>query len=391
LIPSDIKLEYHENDENTAKLELEIQRRALGLEPSNLAKNIKAFEPIKDKFTSTYTSAGSKLVESKLEDVDSDMKSMVANLSSVSVSLRPLKYQGISRQSLRPYCIARVLKEERTHWGNQRNKSSHQFFSHSDTDDAGEKLLASYLPETPQPVLRSYSWKSCALVGNSAGLSVGRPYGSFIDSHSMVVRINQAPTRGFHTLVGSRTTFRLLNRQWVMGYGQKLTHRYYGNVKWRDLPLEPYVTLLATRGNSQAFKALHKVMDIERKDVKVLRLNFKLFKVVIQLLREYRECMAEFTGTGGGEKFPGGTTPSTGLMSLFLLRRECETLRLFGFGSAPLGKYQYYTLKQTERVSGDPVHSFAAEFSMIRGLSGANALSLCAPDSQRSTCLISKA
>lgn len=34
-------------------------------------------------------------------------------------------------------------------------------------------------------------------------------------------------------------------------------------------------------------------------------------------------------------KFSGGTTPSTGLMAVVLLHRECRRLRVYGLGSAP--------------------------------------------------------
>ena len=37
------------------------------------------------------------------------------------------------------------------------------------------------------------SFKTCALVGNSAILSSGPPAGKFIDAHDVVFRLNQAP------------------------------------------------------------------------------------------------------------------------------------------------------------------------------------------------------
>jgi hypothetical protein len=58
--------------------------------------------------------------------------------------------------------------------------------------------------------LRRQEWGSCALVGNSGSL-LRRKYGSTIDKHDQVFRINQAPVVGHERAVGSRTTHRVLN------------------------------------------------------------------------------------------------------------------------------------------------------------------------------------
>eukprot|EP00241_Pyramimonas_parkeae_P002246 CAMPEP_0114246024 /NCGR_PEP_ID=MMETSP0058-20121206/12227_1 /TAXON_ID=36894 /ORGANISM="Pyramimonas parkeae, CCMP726" /LENGTH=447 /DNA_ID=CAMNT_0001359153 /DNA_START=499 /DNA_END=1842 /DNA_ORIENTATION=- len=309
---------------------------------------------------------------------------------------RASRYEGVTRTNLQAHCVAKVTREERTHWNKPEKRLTSAFFAHNSSHDNADtnKQLELLIPPDAQTVLQSFNWSTCALVGNSGSLTVGNAYGKLIDDHGVVVRLNQAPVAQFAARVGRKTTFRLLNRQWVMGYSNKLTNKYYGDVKWEDLPLERGVTILATRGNMPAFKGLYHQMDEHRKDVKVLRMNFKLFRVVAEALKDYRECMAELPG--GGIKFPGGSTPSTGLMATFLLRRECRQLRLFGFGHAPRylvggvvhSKYQYYTLKSTERLQGDSVHSFAAELSLLQGLSSApsSSLFLCSPSGGNRRC-----
>eukprot|EP00899_Mesostigma_viride_P027661 jgi/Mesvir1/807/Mv17398-RA.1 len=54
---------------------------------------------------------------------------------------------------------------------------------------------------------------SCAAVGNSGGLLKSKA-GDAIDRHDVVLRYNDAVTKGFEQHVGSKTTFRLLNRKW---------------------------------------------------------------------------------------------------------------------------------------------------------------------------------
>ena len=53
---------------------------------------------------------------------------------------------------------------------------------------------------------------SCALVGSSGGLLRER-YGAEIDAHDLVLRFNDAPTRGFEAVVGRKASLRMLNSQ----------------------------------------------------------------------------------------------------------------------------------------------------------------------------------
>ncbi|KAL9915991.1 beta-galactoside alpha-2,6-sialyltransferase 2 isoform X2 [Glossina fuscipes] len=56
--------------------------------------------------------------------------------------------------------------------------------------------------------------KACAIV-SSAGSMAGSKLGRFIDTHDVVMRFNHAPTRGYETDVGSKTTIRVVNSQVV--------------------------------------------------------------------------------------------------------------------------------------------------------------------------------
>ena len=51
---------------------------------------------------------------------------------------------------------------------------------------------------------------TCAVVGSSGALLRGR-YGREIDSHAIVLRFNDASTKGFESIVGSKTSIRILN------------------------------------------------------------------------------------------------------------------------------------------------------------------------------------
>ena len=57
-----------------------------------------------------------------------------------------------------------------------------------------------------------HSFRTCAVVGSSGSMLLGR-FGEEIDRHDAVIRFNSAPVEGFAPIVGSKTTFRLMNSQ----------------------------------------------------------------------------------------------------------------------------------------------------------------------------------
>ena len=59
---------------------------------------------------------------------------------------------------------------------------------------------------------------------------------------------------------------------------------FAGRLRWDELPLEGNVTLLAARGNVQAYRSLHLTLRQRRRDVRVLRMNFKVAKVADEML-----------------------------------------------------------------------------------------------------------
>jgi len=62
---------------------------------------------------------------------------------------------------------------------------------------------------------------TCAVVGNS-GVLIGSAHGAAIDRHVAVFRINQAPTIRYERQVGSKVTFRLLNKKWANIYAHEV-------------------------------------------------------------------------------------------------------------------------------------------------------------------------
>lgn len=228
------------------------------------------------------------------------------------------------------------------------------------------------LPPDGNRFWRHLKWRTCAVVGNAGHLKLAR-YGSAIDAHDVVFRINQAPTKGYEDIVGKKTSVRLLNRLWSEGYGKERDVRRY------ELPIEPKVVFITSRGFNllQNFKRMHDVMKKNGKGAQVVLLNFNLVAQARELLGMYRNCLRV-----GGRTFTGGGVPSSGLIAIFALKDLCGQVDVYGFGS--LGRrrapYQYYNLHNTQRSRGNPTHSFAAETAVIQALAQAKLINLCGPD-----------
>ena len=71
-----------------------------------------------------------------------------------------------------------------------------------------ERDQAAIRQQLRAPLWRPARLGTCAVVGSSASL-LARRYGAEIDAHTVVVRVNTAPTKGFEELVGSRTDVRV--------------------------------------------------------------------------------------------------------------------------------------------------------------------------------------
>ncbi|KAK3881540.1 hypothetical protein Pcinc_014012 [Petrolisthes cinctipes] len=90
--------------------------------------------------------------------------------------------------------------------------------------------IAKYFPSTE--LLEGRFFNTCAVVSSSAALR-GSKLGYFIDSHDAVVRFNHAPTLGYVSDVGSRTTLRIVNSQVVT----KPEYNFWGSPLYSDVAL----------------------------------------------------------------------------------------------------------------------------------------------------------
>ena len=100
-------------------------------------------------------------------------------------------------------------------------QSKYQAFYTQDNADrlrSYDKLPADLKQSLPSMSPSQFAHQTCAVVGNSGTLTFSG-LGRHIDSHEIVLRLNQGPTHtkdvSYVTDVGNRTDYRLLNKKWT--------------------------------------------------------------------------------------------------------------------------------------------------------------------------------
>ena len=188
-----------------------------------------------------------------------------------------------------------------------------------------------FFPSVDSDFLSSYNFSTCAVVGNS-GTLLNSSFGSAIDSHSAVWRINQAPTnKRFEKHVGKKSTIRLINMRWTNKYGDPrflFGEKDAPGSKGVGLPLEQNVTLVSTRSKPQNFDRMAELLRALRTDVRFLYLSSRVVSQARRLLVGYRVLMEE--ANPGEPRYFGGSTPSSGFLALFASLQMCDHVTAYG-------------------------------------------------------------
>lgn len=108
------------------------------------------------------------------------------------------------------------------------------------------KKLFQVVPGNLDPLLekRATDCRRCAVVGNSGNLRKSW-YGSQIDNHDFVLRMNKAPTAGFEADVGHKTTHHLVYPESFRDLGENVSMIL---VPFKTLDLEWVVSAVSGKG-----------------------------------------------------------------------------------------------------------------------------------------------
>ena len=261
---------------------------------------------------------------------------------------------------------------------------------------ASQNVVNRVLPEQSPKIIH----KSCALVGNS-GILKRTQFGKSIDKHEAVMRVNQAPVKGYEKYVGSKVTYRMLNNKWTTVY-------YEDGVSNTDVPggtsnlaryllaQEPSnVTFIVSRATTKQFETFSQTVAKRRSEMKKpLLLSSRVVsgaRTALIGFRDFEKNRAKYSGEE--------LTPSSGLLGVYLLLNLCKRVSVYGFSlddsrktndmKAEGLRYHYFKkYADSERLLAHPHHNFKMEGDILRALVEANVVTLCTKekDSAESTC-----
>ncbi|KAH7315320.1 hypothetical protein KP509_21G044100 [Ceratopteris richardii] len=201
-------------------------------------------------------------------------------------------------------------------------------------------------------------YKTCAVVGNS-GILLNQSYASLIDSHDMVMRLNNARIRSFEHYVGSKTTLSFVNSNILHACARRSgcnCHPYGPNV-----PIIMYIC--------QVVHLMDVVMCDANQVAPVIVTDARLDTLCARIVKYY--SLRRFVETTGRplEEWSDaheGTLfhYSSGMQAILLAVGICEKVSVFGFGKSPTSRHHYHTTQRAELR----LHDYAAEYDFYMDL-----------------------
>lgn len=201
------------------------------------------------------------------------------------------------------------------------------------------------------------TFDTCAVIGNG-GVLVHNEYGEAIDRHDAVFRFNDGPTQTFEKLVGSKTTFRIINNNWSRSWLRK-----------RARGASEEHLLLFGMGAAKSYEALVKRYP----DVKVWFMAPEFAGVARGMYKKAYLLMNE----AGIVEVKGRNSPPTGVEGLFFALAVCKQVHLYGFGinADPTVPYHYH-----DKVKGvEAAHSFGFQAIFLKMLAQSGHFDICVP------------
>ncbi|KAL8554279.1 hypothetical protein ACS0TY_002462 [Phlomoides rotata] len=182
--------------------------------------------------------------------------------------------------------------------------------------------LSLVLQDRPPYIPRQFS--RCAVIGNSGDL-LKTKFGKEIDSYDVVVRENGAPIENFTEYVGTKSTFRLLNR-----------------------------------GSA---KALDKVAELYERGKEVLIVKTTIHDIMNKMIREVPILNPVYLMLGASF---GSAAKGTGLKALEFALSMCDTVDMYGFTVDP--GYKEWTRYFSESRQGHTPLQGRAYYQMMECL-----------------------
>lgn len=196
-------------------------------------------------------------------------------------------------------------------------------------------------------------YSSCAVVGNS-GILLNSEYGGLIDSHEMVIRLNNARTDRFERNVGSKTSLSFVNSNILHMCGRRegcFCHPYGKNVPMIMYICQPVHFLDYTVCNLSHDAPL--LITDPRFDLLCARI-VKYYSLK-RFAEETGKSLDEWESSHEGAMFHY----SSGMQAVMLALGICDKVSMFGFGKLASAKHHYHTNQKAELT----LHDYEAEYA----------------------------
>ncbi|XP_068663349.1 beta-1,6-galactosyltransferase GALT29A-like [Aristolochia californica] len=227
------------------------------------------------------------------------------------------------------------------------------------------EILTELIDLIKRPLDRHYGfpssdrkYASCAVVGNS-GILLKKDHGALIDGHEIVIRLNNARTRGFERHVGSKTNISFVNSNILHLCSRRETcfcHPYGEKV-----PIVMYICQ-ALHFMDYAFCNRSHKAPLLVTDARFDMLCTRIVKYysLKRFVEETGKTPEEWGPTHDGSMFHY----SSGMQAVMLALGICDRVSLFGFGKSVLAKHHYHTNQKIELH----LHDYEAEYLFYRDL-----------------------
>ncbi|XP_061111321.1 CMP-N-acetylneuraminate-beta-galactosamide-alpha-2,3-sialyltransferase 2-like isoform X2 [Conger conger] len=193
--------------------------------------------------------------------------------------------------------------------------------------------------------------RTCAVVGNSNNL-LGSSYGSQIDDHDFVMRMNEAKTIGYEKDVGRRTTHHFLYPESAIDL-ENNTNLVLIPFKMRDF--EWLISVITDGSITVTYRRVPARIKFNKE--KVLFYNPAFLKYVKE----------QWVKT---HKYP-----STGMLVLLFAIHICDEVSVYGYGADRYGLWKHYW----EKIQGTKLvskHSGNKEYDILQLLHEAGKIKL---------------
>jgi len=204
----------------------------------------------------------------------------------------------------------------------------------------------SYRPVSRNLILEAERKPTCAIVLNSGVMTSGRAYGVSIDNHEVIVRFNNAPTKGYERFVGTRTTFMWTWHAHYPKFLEQMNTQEYKDTKLIIGPFQWDADLLRKSGIPASRYVIPNITDLGEK------------------------CKAQWLTPDVVTEFPHKRCTSGVSATIYFLER-CASVDVYGLFDGNLCDipYRYFSSRKcnaSDTVKIDPSHNFTHEHALFR-------------------------